>query len=511
MRRQHVQHADSPERLNLLLARRFATLAAPLSCGCEDRDPMSCLPASSCRRRLGAGALASLAALGCASPFRTDYLSGSRRLDAPGAVQPAAGGVDSVAHDDPKTIALRKALGQEHVTQEQALAGVLDQIQEIGAKDPVAQQKLIESLKTAKPEHYPLIVEQFETALAYKQQVADRESEGETKLAREFPPADFPKTPTAHVVSHRPARANPAPSEEPALPAEMPATGARETPIVQTPRAKIVDAKIADEPVNAATAIAADGPDAGVQHAVATAPPVVADDWRAELDATIESLERSVKAQPSTIAELHDHLRLRALKLIAGRDEEAYLPIPGASPPQQDYWSKQLFAMSAYLNSSSQLDDKQRAAAALVHLDESRAALAQMATLQVRNLAFAEKVDGFGAYEPLKEAKFEPGTPVTLYAEVENFASASTKDGYETQLATSYQVVDGSGRRIDAAQFPEVDDVCRGRRRDFHLQYGVTLPRRISPGEYRLELTITDQQSGKIGQASVPFEINAER
>ena len=52
--------------------------------------------------------------------------------------------------------------------------------------------------------------------------------------------------------------------------------------------------------------------------------------------------------------------------------------------------------------------------------------------------------------------------------------------------------------------------MCRGRRRDFHLQYGVTLPTRISPGEYRLELTITDQPSGKIGRASLPFEINAE-
>ena len=90
--------------------------------------------------------------------------------------------------------------------------------------------------------------------------------------------------------------------------------------------------------------------------------------------------------------------------------------------------------MAAYL--------EQRAAAATtssapprrcVHLDEARSALVQLATLQVRNLAFVKRVDGFGAYEPLKAAAVRTRAPVTVYAEVENFASTSTEDGYETR------------------------------------------------------------------------------
>jgi hypothetical protein len=68
-------------------------------------------------------------------------------------------------------------------------------------------------------------------------------------------------------------------------------------------------------------------------------------------------------------------------------------------------------------------------------------------------------------------------------------------------------VVDPQGRRVDGAQFPEVEDVCRNQRHDFHMQYGVALPTRIYPGEYELRLIITDQLSNKIGQASLPFEI----
>ena len=167
--------------------------------------------------------------------------------------------------------------------------------------------------------------------------------------------------------------------------------------------------------------------------------------------------------------------------------------------------------MAAYLNGAGSLDDNKRAAAALVHLDDARAALAQLATLQIRNMAFVSRVDGYGSYQPVPEVKFEPGTQVTLYAEVENFASTSTEKGYETVISTSYQVLDAAGQRIDGGQFPDVSDVCRGRRRDFHLQYGVKLPTRISPGKYQFELTMTDQRSGKIGRSSAPFEINAER
>jgi hypothetical protein len=52
-----------------------------------------------------------------------------------------------------------------------------------------------------------------------------------------------------------------------------------------------------------------------------------------------------------------------------------------------------------------------------------------------------------------------------------------------------------------------VEDTCRSRRRDFHIQYGLTLPARIEPGHYRLQLTVRDRQGDKIGTSSTEFEI----
>jgi hypothetical protein len=231
-------------------------------------------------------------------------------------------------------------------------------------------------------------------------------------------------------------------------------------------------------------------------------------DWKSELNATIADLEKRVSPTPTSIDQLHDHMRLRALDLLAGREEEAYRPIPGASAAQQDYWSKQLFAMSAYLSNGGKLDDKQRAAAALAPLDEARAKLSELATLQIRNAAFVTSVDGFGAYEPRKATSFKPGQRVELYAEVENFRSESRDDGYHTSLGTSYQILDKTGKRLDGKQFPDVADKCRNHRRDFHMQYELPLPAGMAPGEYTLELTITDHNSGKIGQTTLPLEIS---
>ena len=70
---------------------------------------------------------------------------------------------------------------------------------------------------------------------------------------------------------------------------------------------------------------------------------------------------------------------------------------------------------------------------------------------------------------------------------------------YVTKLNAA---LDGAG----VAEQP-IEDLCRNPRRDFHMQYTVTLPTRIYAEQYEIRLIITDQQSHKIGQASVAFEI----
>ena len=216
-------------------------------------------------------------------------------------------------------------------------------------------------------------------------------------------------------------------------------------------------------------------------------------------------------AAPQTTAEVHQEVSLRLLELLAGRTEDALAPIPQISHEEQNYWSGQIFALATYLDHHSQPDDKRRAAASVSHLDEAVGHLRELGSLSLRNLTFCKHIYDFGAYEPYEESQFTPGQAVALYVEVENYHSDSTDKGYATSLGTSFEIFDDAGKRVDGGDFPDVEDVCRSRRRDFHIQYGMSIPKKLPPGRYRLDLNMKDRRGDKLGHASIDFEIRGSK
>lgn len=229
--------------------------------------------------------------------------------------------------------------------------------------------------------------------------------------------------------------------------------------------------------------------------------------WQQLVQRAADDLTKRVNASPATTAEIHQHVSLRMLRLLAGDTEKALEPIPHITPAEQDYWSRQFFALATYLDHHSQPDDKRRAAASVIHLDEAASHLRELGSLSLRNIAFCKNVYGYGAIEAYDKDVFKTGQQVSLYVEVENYHSESKEKGYCTLLGATYEILDDSGKRISGGDFPDVDDCCRSRRRDFHIQFGLTLPQNMKPGYYRLELVVKDRQSDKLGHATAPFEI----
>ena len=232
-----------------------------------------------------------------------------------------------------------------------------------------------------------------------------------------------------------------------------------------------------------------------------------ANNWQQLIQKAIVDLNHHVSESPTTTAEVHQHVSLRILRLLAGDTEQAMEPIPHSSPAEQDYWSQQLFALATYLDHHSQPDDKRRAAAAVTHLDEAVSSLRELGSLSLRNLSFCKNVYGYGAFDPYDSDTFAPCQHVSLYVEIENYHSTSSEKGFCTSLGTTYEMLDEKGNRVTSGDFPDVNDCCRSRRRDFHIQFGLTLPENIAPGHYQLQLVVKDRQSDKIGNAKVPFEI----
>ncbi|MBC7852212.1 MAG: hypothetical protein IAF94_02155 [Pirellulaceae bacterium] len=132
---------------------------------------------------------------------------------------------------------------------------------------------------------------------------------------------------------------------------------------------------------------------------------------------------------------------------------------------------------------------------------DAAAELAAASKLDVRNLAFCEKVDSYGWYREFPRSQFKPKQKVLLYAEVENFTAVRVADeSYETELQGSYQIFDSASNLVDERELPLDLEQCRNYRRDYFLTYTIYLPDEISSGNYRLELTIEDKKGSAAHQ-----------
>jgi hypothetical protein len=435
-------------------------------------------------------------------------------------------------------------------------AGVLDKLQQVRAIDPAAEQKLLDELRKTPAESWPLVAEQFRASLAYHEQLAaksgPRRREGaasrearivETGVAAagaDPPPVvpglqmaasqpspasavNRPSAPIGELLDPRNADAdgvssealaaatpysNPVPISPPAaqdesVPRRFTSDGAPSPiesdgskPTVAQTSLEVTEQLSAEQIAKSQ----GNGPLAPID-------PRTGADWQQLIEQAAEDLNRCVVESPSTTAEVHQHVSLRMLQLMAGDTEKALEPIPHISPIEQDFWSRQLLALATYLDHHSQPDDKRRAAASVTHLDDAVSQLRELGSLSLRNLSFAKKVYGYGAIEPFERDVFSPGEQVSLYVEVENYHSQSTEKGFCTLLGSTYEILNEKDERVAGDEFPDVDDCCRSRRRDFHIQYGLSLPAKLTPGRYRLQLVIKDRQSDKRGNATVEFEI----
>jgi hypothetical protein len=373
---------------------------------------------------------------------------------------------------------------------EALLVGVMEKVRQVSELDPSATPLLLAELQETPPEFWSSAAEQFRASLAYHQQLAARTKQAERKETggsglgagnirpSSDPTADSPADPKSYAIAPENA-VRLASFNEVAASTERPERTTTNHPHPQAPAPRPAPTADSPQPAN----------------------------WRESLTSAGDLLARDVASAPASTAEIHEHATLRMIRLLEGDTEAALAPIPGISPIEQDYWSRQLFALATYLDHHAQPDDKRRAAASAVHLDEALHSLREVGSLSLRNFTACKKVHAYGVYDPLERTNVSPGEPLTLYVELENYDSQPTEKGFVTLLGSSYELFDEAGTRVAGDSFPDVNDTCRSRRRDFHIQFGLALPAKLAPGRYRLQLVIRDRQSDKLGNASLGFEV----
>ncbi len=414
------------------------------------------------------------------------------------------------------------------ITHEQVMAQVLDELEQVRAIDATAQKRLLADLKKTPLEDWPLVVDQFYSGLRYREQLRARSPmEAIAKeVSSERKSANEPLVQSGESVDRQPqAGVDPdvPPHSVPGIHGGLPETVLEPTtlvtadPPVSPPPSDTTETRFA-KPTGSAAILASHttpvatlavkrlpGPLSVPKTDTGQSKPQKGVLWEQQLATALESFARQVPEPPGTTQDVPALARFKLMQLAAGQPDAAPERVPGMSPTDHDYWSGQLFALAT--DPASAMDSKHRATAASHQLEKVLIHLREQAALSVRNLAFCTKVYDYGAYEEYAESRFQAGKQLSLYAEVENFQSCMTDRGYFTSLASSYELLDEKGIHVDRGEFPSVEDYCRNRRRDFHIEYGLSLPEQIAAGNYRLQLTIKDNLSNKTGQNVIEFEV----
>lgn len=201
-------------------------------------------------------------------------------------------------------------------------------------------------------------------------------------------------------------------------------------------------------------------------------------------------------------------VHLRMLYLLSGQPAKSLEPISGLEPADQEFWQQVFWGLSNYFDKTAMADPSDRATQTIAQLRTAVQRLKEKSKLELRNVAFCQKISSYGNYERVKRDEFAPGQSVLLYAEVENFKSEPTTEGpYRTILKSTIEVFDSHGGMVVRMPFQATDDLCASQRRDYYITYEFAIPQRIGIGPHTLKLTVEDQISRKVATYTVNFTV----
>lgn len=252
----------------------------------------------------------------------------------------------------------------------------------------------------------------------------------------------------------------------------------------------------------------------GDQTAVTTASivepqPINAMEWGEAVQVAASSLEKKLAENPSMDerVRLNFELALRMIHLANNDLEQALKPIDRLQPAEQEYYRYQLQALYDSGNPEGIPVASRRWALVMENQRKANQHLSSISNLEVRNAGFCTDVQGYGVVTKFQSTMFKPDQDVLLYCELENVSAEQIRDGFETQLQGSYEIVDSQGRRVAEQLLPMEKEICSNQRRDYFVAYRVFMPMQIAAGNYEMRVTIEDMKGKKYGQSNLPFQI----
>jgi hypothetical protein len=130
-------------------------------------------------------------------------------------------------------------------------------------------------------------------------------------------------------------------------------------------------------------------------------------------------------------------------------------------------------------------------------------------SLTVQNVCFASRVQAWGLVDRFATAEFRPGQEVIVYFELENLTASRSAAGHTTCIDTTLGLVAADGSRHHAWHFEPIAETCPSRRRDYFARYVLQIPEAVPPGDYRIEIEVSDTLAGTTTTTALPLLVGS--
>ncbi len=231
----------------------------------------------------------------------------------------------------------------------------------------------------------------------------------------------------------------------------------------------------------------------------------------------IETINNELQAWPRQPNGTPDNLAayqrreqdLRLLYLIANEPGSAVAAIDSLPSGDQDFWQEVMLGLAQYRSDEPDVPRQQRLSNTVGQLRTAVRRLAPLTALQIRRIDICSQIYSFGRVETFSLNEFDPGDPILLYVELENFASRLTTTGsYETSFDAQLKFFeDGTDEAIETVELAEITDQSTSERVDYYQSFELTIPSHLTSGRYRIAVQLRDRTSGKKAQESVDFRV----
>lgn len=145
--------------------------------------------------------------------------------------------------------------------------------------------------------------------------------------------------------------------------------------------------------------------------------------------------------------------------------------------------------------------------AALAAFDKATEAFWAALPLQLRVIAFADSVAGYGNYVARPDTQFRKGDTVRIYFEPVGYGFAPDGGGVRAAISIDVEIRTPGGLILGSADdFARLEWKARTPMHEVHATVATPLPD-LKPGEYLLLLTLRDQGSDKSEEVTLPFTV----